>query len=243
MKALEQSPSYQTRLAEEKALELAILDTINRSNETEVEKWMESELRIEKKWREQQLKQQEHDRKREAERKRIQDEFEAKQKRITEAIEAKKRRVEEERQLHVDLQQRIQEFIDCDGHVPIELLTNAETNPSKEICPFFAKAATCRFGNKCARNHVRPGISRILLISAFFNSIHLELSKATEYGSDSTLECDENELFQEFKEFFRDVLLEFQKFGCIDNFVVCQNYEPHLRGNVYIEYSTERYEK
>lgn len=236
----QQSPSYQAESVDEDALERSILDAVAHFNEIENAKWVESELRIEEKWHAQQLKQEEHDRKRDAERKRIQDEFMAKQKRVTEAIEAKKRRVEEEQRLHTDLQQRIQQFINCDGPIPAELLTKAETNPSKEICPFFARAATCRFGNRCARNHIRPAISRILLITSFFASINLGLNQTTEYGNDSTLECDENELLAEFREFFRDVLLEFQRFGCIEYFVVCQNYAPHHRGNVYIEYATER---
>lgn len=240
MKKRQQSPSYQLQLAEENAAELLLLDAIRQSNEIENIKWEEAELRIEEKWRKQQLKQKEFDRICEAERKHIQDEFEAEQKRVNDAIEAKKRHAEEEQRLRADLHQRIQEFINCDGSVPFELLTNAETNPTKEICPYFAKAATCRFGHKCVRNHIRPGISNVLLIPSFFNSIHLELSKTTEYGSNLTLECDDTDLVDEFREFFRDVLLEFQKFGCIEYFVVCQNYAPHLRGNVYVEYSTER---
>lgn len=242
MKRLQQSPSYQAKLSEERALELIELEEIQRINEIENEKWIQCEIRVNKEWQEKKLKLEEQARKREIERQRIQNEFEQKQKRIADAIEEKKRRAAEEKRLHADLQQKIQEYINCDGDVPIELLQNAETNPGKEICTFFMKTATCRFGNKCVRNHIRPRISKVLMIPAFFTNIYLGQNKTTEYGSDATLEMDEKELYDDFKEFFSDVLIEFQKIGRISHFVVCHNYEPYLRGNVYIEYSNERYD-
>nr|CAD7423478.1 unnamed protein product [Timema monikensis] len=40
------------------------------------------------------------------------------------------------------------------------------------------------------------------------------------------------------REFFDDVLLEFERFGRVVQFKVCRNFEPHLRGNVYVEYAS-----
>lgn len=240
MKEKQKSPSYQANLAEERALELIELDKIERLNKIQHELWLESELRVEREWAIKKSRLEEQAKKKEKERKRIQEEFEAEQKRIAKAEEEKKRLIDEEKRRQIDFERRIHEFIEGIGEIPSELLIEAESNPCKEICHFFMKKAACRFGNKCLRNHKRPRISKILLMSTFFNSIHLEQSKATEYGNDLTLEYDENELNTNFREFFADVVPEFERYGSVKHFVVCANYEAHLRGNVLVEYSSER---
>ena len=50
------------------------------------------------------------------------------------------------------------------------------------------------------------------------------------------LEFEEREVYQHFKDFYHDVLPEFQSVGKVVQFKVCCNYEPHLRGNVYVQY-------
>lgn len=195
---------------------------------------------MEREWKKLQLKLEEQARKKEAERQRIREEFEAEQKRIEQAANERKRFIEEEKQKQIDLEERIQKYVDGLGEIPPELFQIAETNPGKEVCPFFQKSSTCRFGNKCIRNHQRPKIGKMLFLPAFFTNIHLEQSKATEYGSDLTLEFDENELYKDFKEFFTDVVPEFEQLGCMRHFAVCSNYEPHLRGHVFVEYTSER---
>ena len=42
-----------------------------------------------------------------------------------------------------------------------------------------------------------------------------------------------------FREFYYDVLPEFQKFGKVVQFKTCFNKSSHLRGNVYVEYMKE----
>lgn len=124
--------------------------------------------------------------------------------------------------------------------MPDELNGTADTNPGKPLCPFFVKTSTCRFGDKCSRNHSRPMASCILLIPHFFSHIRLDQSKPTEYGNDLMLEFDDDELYRAFLEFFNDVLPEFEKFGPIVQFRVCYNQEVHLRGHVFIEYKDQR---
>lgn len=53
---------------------------------------------------------------------------------------------------------------------------------------------------------------------------------------DISLEYDDEELYQSFKEFYNDVVPEFKKLGTIVQFKVCCNCEPHLRGNVYVQF-------
>lgn len=41
--------------------------------------------------------------------------------------------------------------------------------------------------------------------------------------------------------FYEDVLPEWESIGKISQFKVCCNFEPHLRGNVYIEYESAQH--
>ena len=54
---------------------------------------------------------------------------------------------------------------------------------------------------------------------------------------DLTLEFEDSELYQHFETFFYDILPEFKAVGRVIQLKVCCNYEPHLRGNVYVQYS------
>lgn len=137
--------------------------------------------------------------------------------------------------------QKIDEYINGRGSLPIELTGTNDTNPGRPVCPFFAKTATCRFGDNCSRNHGRPQVSSILLVSHFFTHIRLDHCKPTEYGSDLLLEFEDDELYRTFVEFFNDVVPEFEKFGTIEQFRVCYNQELHLRGHVFIEFKRQRY--
>ncbi|KAK2142447.1 hypothetical protein LSH36_952g00026 [Paralvinella palmiformis] len=53
---------------------------------------------------------------------------------------------------------------------------------------------------------------------------------------DLGLEFDDREIYQHFVEFYNDVLPEFKAIGHVIQFKVCCNYEPHLRGNVYVQF-------
>lgn len=216
------------------------LQLIERQCEEENEKWMRSELLIEKKWREQQRKLEEKMKRDENERNRVAAERAAELKRKMDLAEERARTLSEKMECEADLLRRIDAYVNGVLPMPVELNEIAETNPGKQLCQFFVKTATCRFGNKCAWNHCRPKISRTLFIRSFFTNIRLDQGKPNEYGTDLSLEFDEAQLFRDYCDFFDDVVPEFQKFGPIEQFVTCQNYEPHLRGNVYIEYTSPR---
>lgn len=44
-----------------------------------------------------------------------------------------------------------------------------------------------------------------------------------------------------YREFYNDILPEFESCGPIRQLKVCCNHETHLRGNVYLEYFSERH--
>lgn len=63
---------------------------------------------------------------------------------------------------------------------------------------------------------------------------------SAEYDTDVALEFESSEKRHHFREFFDDVVKELETFGKIKTFKCCCNIEVHLRGNLYVEYNTER---
>ncbi|KAH6938445.1 hypothetical protein HPB50_009217 [Hyalomma asiaticum] len=94
-----------------------------------------------------------------------------------------------------------------------------------------------RFGDwqyRCSRAHPRPDVSRTLLLRGLYSHLSLE-----QHHGDDSLETDERELQAHFEAFFWDVLEELRRAGTVCQVRVCRNLEPHLRGNVYVQYSSE----
>lgn len=205
-----------------------------RHRQEQEELWLRRELLARKQFREQQKKQEASEAAREAERQRIQKEFEELQ-RIEEQRREERRKREEEAQLAYEMMmEKIYEYMEG-GSLPDELKSNIESNPNKEICPLFSKTNACRFGMFCTRNHIRPKLSRLLFIPNFFSHIKLEYP-----GTDIDLECSDEDLINDYKTFFDDVIEEFKVFGEIVNFRACMNTRAHLRGNVFVEYASDR---
>lgn len=109
-----------------------------------------------------------------------------------------------------------------------------KTYKTTEPCPFYLKTGACRFGDWCSRAHPRPDVSRTLLLRGLYSHLSLE-----QHHGDDSLETDERELQAHFEAFFWDVLEELRRAGTVCQVRVCRNLEPHLRGNVYVQYSSE----
>lgn len=66
-----------------------------------------------------------------------------------------------------------------------------------------------------------------------------------DHTTDFSLEYSEKEIMDHLKDFYDDVLTEFQKFGKVVNMKVffciqiCRNSIPHLKGGVHVEYDNE----
>lgn len=116
----------------------------------------------------------------------------------------------------------------------------ASNEPIGEICPFFSKTGMCRFGNVCSRHHEHPSISNTIVIPNFYNHFGLGKALRDEFNSDTSLEYEDKEIYQHFCEFQKDVLAELQMFGKMVQLKVCSNYQAHLRGNVYVQYTTQK---
>uniref|UniRef100_A0A8C2WFF7 Zinc finger CCCH-type, RNA binding motif and serine/arginine rich 2 n=1 Tax=Cyclopterus lumpus TaxID=8103 RepID=A0A8C2WFF7_CYCLU len=122
---------------------------------------------------------------------------------------------------------------------PVKNCENFGTERDVANCPFFLKTGACRFGDRCSRKHVYPTASPTLMIRAMFTTFGMEQSRRDDYDIDACLEHSEEELQDSFLEFYDDVLPELKSVGKVVQFKVSCNYEPHLRGNVYIQFDTE----
>ncbi|KAK9694677.1 RNA recognition motif [Popillia japonica] len=218
----ENSPSYRLWVENQRLLEDQQRIEEDRAVKEAHRRWIEVEQRAQEEWqilqdkltlvREESARQQTL----------IKAEWEKEQRKLKELEEKKLKEEEEKLKQQLLLQEQLENFIEKGGHIPKELQKILETNPNKPVCPFYKKVGACRFGDACSRNHQRP-----------------YQSMENEYGSNS-LEFESHERYSHFKEFFYDVLPELEKFGDIKQFEVCCNEEPHLRGNVYVEYSSSR---
>ncbi|XP_030327894.1 U2 small nuclear ribonucleoprotein auxiliary factor 35 kDa subunit-related protein 2 isoform X2 [Strigops habroptila] len=96
----------------------------------------------------------------------------------------------------------------------------------------------CRL--RCSRKHNYPTSSKTLLVRGMFITFGMEQCRRDDYDTDASLEYSDEETYQQFLEFYEDVLPEFQNVGKVVQFKVSCNYEPHLRGNVYVQYQSEK---
>ncbi|KAG0632412.1 hypothetical protein M758_1G326400 [Ceratodon purpureus] len=108
--------------------------------------------------------------------------------------------------------------------------TNFGTEQDKTNCPFYIKQGVCRFGVRCSRLHPVFNDACTLLMRSMYTGAGLALEPV------ESLEFTDEEVVQEYEEFYDDVHSEFLQFGEIVNFKVCRNSSPHLRGNVYVHY-------
>ncbi|CAN9507180.1 unnamed protein product [Ophioblennius macclurei] len=108
-------------------------------------------------------------------------------------------------------------------------------------CPFFLKTGACRFGDRCSRKHTYPTSSPTLMVRGMFTTFGMEQSRRDDYDIDACLEHSEEELHESFVDFYHDVLPEFKSIGKVVQFKISCNYEPHLRGNVYIQFDKEEH--
>ncbi|XP_026076973.1 U2 small nuclear ribonucleoprotein auxiliary factor 35 kDa subunit-related protein 2 [Carassius auratus] len=113
------------------------------------------------------------------------------------------------------------------------------TEKDKANCPFFLKTGACRFGDRCSRKHEHPASSTTLMVRGMFVTFGMEQSRRDDYDTDASLEYSEEEMHQQFLDFYEDALPEFKNAGRVLQFKVSCNFEPHLRGNVYVQYDTE----
>ncbi|XP_075213508.1 uncharacterized protein LOC142319758 [Lycorma delicatula] len=237
----EKSPTHIAWLKEQEALEVFAQQEEQRLAEERQRLWEAEEAAAQRRWREQQLRLVKAHAEKAKQELLIREEWEREQKKIKEELEKKEKEKEEKRKRQEELLAQIDAFISGKADLPASTIINTETQPGHPECPFFSKTGACRFRDNCSRNHIRPGISRVLLFSNFYEHFGIQSSLQHEYDTDVGLEYDDSETYYDFLEFYNDILPEFESCGPIRQLKVCCNHEPHLRGNVYVEFFSERH--
>nr|XP_020466345.1 U2 small nuclear ribonucleoprotein auxiliary factor 35 kDa subunit-related protein 2 isoform X2 [Monopterus albus] len=209
------------------------------------EEWLERERLAQEEFRLRSEREEATRKRKEEEQQMIQEEWEAQQRREE---EEKAQKQQEKRDREEAVQKMLDEAenqLDNGGpwmnpEAPVtENSENFGTERDVANCPFFLKTGACRFGDRCSRKHVYPTASLTLMVRGMFTTFGLEESRRDDYDMDACLEHSEEELQESFLEFYHDVLPEFRSVGKVVQFKVSCNYEPHLRGNVYIQFETE----
>ncbi|XP_048397176.1 U2 small nuclear ribonucleoprotein auxiliary factor 35 kDa subunit-related protein 2 [Stegostoma tigrinum] len=238
--------------AKKRQAELAIEEDIEAENleEEEIEleaerqrlhvEWLEKEQQAQEEFRLKKEKEEAARKKQEEEERRIREEWEQQQMKEKEQVEHKQQeRREREEAVQKMLDQAENQLENGSTWHNPEAPEDYGTEKDKSYCPFFLKTGSCRFGDRCSRKHVYPASSQTLLIRAMFITFGMEESRRDDYDTDSGLEHSEEDIYQQFVEFYEDVLPEFKSVGKVIQFKVSCNYEPHLRGNVYVQYQKE----
>ncbi|CAF0759050.1 unnamed protein product [Rotaria sordida] len=109
----------------------------------------------------------------------------------------------------------------------------------RPVCSFYLKTGVCRYNERCRRTHNKPDITNTLLAVNMYSNFEMQYGLDDEYDCDIGLEFEESERYENFKDFYYDVLPEFERFGRVIMFKVCSNSEIQLRGNVYVQYETD----
>ena len=205
--------------------------------------WLEREKQAQLEWKARKLKEEQQRQACEQQEKQIQEEWNAMKK----AEEDEKRKQEEEDRQRKQKQEallrdalsELEQSATQNPPVPSAEERTVDSRPSLPLCPFFEKTGCCRFGPRCSRNHRHVLLGRCLLLEHFYQPLGVRYTLDDEQNLDVNLEFDDTERARHFANFYDDVLPELRSCGEVVQFKVCQNYEPHLRGNVYVQYGTE----
>ncbi|XP_015256831.1 PREDICTED: U2 small nuclear ribonucleoprotein auxiliary factor 35 kDa subunit-related protein 2 [Cyprinodon variegatus] len=217
-------------------------EAVDEESQRQHEEWLERERLAQEEFRQRREREEAAKKKKEEEEQMIKEEWEAQQRREE---EEKEQRLQEKRDREEAVQKRLDEAenqLDNGGpwmnpEAPVAPSSGTERNIAN--CPFFIKTGACRFGDRCSRKHDYPTSSPTLLIRGMFKTFGMDESRRDDYDMDACLEHSEEELLELFTEFYHDVLPEFKNIGKVVQFKVCCNHEPHLRGNVYVQFDTE----
>ncbi|XP_058819007.1 U2 small nuclear ribonucleoprotein auxiliary factor 35 kDa subunit-related protein 2 isoform X2 [Topomyia yanbarensis] len=233
-------PNYVAYLRETEQLEQQAQQRLEERSRYENALWMDRERECQLAFEKRRRLIEDEQREENAKREKIRQEFEEQEKKIMAAKLERERLLKEFRKKLQERERMWAEFLaGIDDHVATLCEMN-QTRPGGNPCVFFGKVGACRYGIRCSSNHQTPGLSELIMMANFFAHPALDDQQHKEYGNDASLEFDEKELNRFYNEFFFDIIDEFESFGPIRGIFVCRNYEPHLRGNVFIEYGDMR---
>uniref|UniRef100_A0A9L0SNT8 Zinc finger CCCH-type, RNA binding motif and serine/arginine rich 2 n=1 Tax=Equus caballus TaxID=9796 RepID=A0A9L0SNT8_HORSE len=221
-------------LAQEEEAEDAFREQLEEEKQSEMERqklheeWLLREQKAQEEFRMKKEKEEAARKRQEEQERKLKEEWEEQQ---------RKEREEEEQKLQEKRERELENSTTWQNPEPPTDLRIMEKDRAN--CPFYSKTGACRFGDRCSRKHNFPASSPTLLIRSMFTTFGMEQCRRDDYDPDASLEYSEEETYQQFLDFYDDVLPEFKNVGKVIQFKVSCNLEPHLRGNVYVQYQSE----
>lgn len=89
----------------------------------------------------------------------------------------------------------------------------------RSTCPSYFQRKRLLI-NRCSRKHDHPSSSSTLMIRGMFVTFAMEQIRRDDYDTDASLEFSEEEMRQQFRDFYDDVLPEFRNAGKVVQFKV-----------------------
>lgn len=96
------------------------------------------------------------------------------------------------------------------------------------FCIPVSPCVFCVIINRCSRKHHHPVSATTLMIRNMFVTFGMEQLRRDDYDTDASLEYSEEEIQQQFLEFYHDVLAEFRNAGKVVQFKVSKRTERFL---------------
>ncbi|XP_021482369.1 U2 small nuclear ribonucleoprotein auxiliary factor 35 kDa subunit-related protein 1-like [Meriones unguiculatus] len=211
-------------------------ETLEKERQKLHEEWLLREEKAQEEFRVKKQREEAARRQQEEQERQIKDEWEEQQKKQR---EEEAQRLQEKREREEAVQKMLDQAENDGTWQNPEPPRDLRPERYRASCPFYRKTGACRFGSRCSRKHDFPASSPTLLVKSMFTTFGMEQCRRDDYDSDANLEYSEEETYQQFLDFYHDVLPEFKSVGKVVQFKVSCNLEPHLRGNVYIQYQSE----
>ncbi|XP_051967498.1 U2 small nuclear ribonucleoprotein auxiliary factor 35 kDa subunit-related protein 2 [Xyrauchen texanus] len=216
-------------------------DNAEEESERLHQEWMERERIAQEEFRLKSEREEAVQKRKEEEEMRIREEWEEQQKKEKEEREQKEQKKREREEAVQKILDQAESQLENSGPWKNpDAPKDHGTEKDKANCPFFLKTGACRFGDRCSRKHDHPTCSTTMMVRGMFVTFGMSQSRRDDYDTDASLEYSEEEVHQQFLDFYEDVLPEFKNAGRVVQFKVSCNFEPHLRGNVYVQYDTEK---
>ncbi|GBM37826.1 Splicing factor U2af subunit [Araneus ventricosus] len=114
------------------------------------------------------------------------------------------------------------------------------TEKDKVNCSFYFKIGACRHGARCSRIHNKPAFSQTVLLQNLYHNPQISAQPLDGSHREFLNNISEQEVLEHFDNFYEDVFVELEeKYGDIEEMIVCDNLGDHLVGNVYVKFYRE----
>uniref|UniRef100_A0A8C6W441 C3H1-type domain-containing protein n=1 Tax=Nannospalax galili TaxID=1026970 RepID=A0A8C6W441_NANGA len=186
------------------------------------EEWLLREQKAQEEFRAKKKKEEAARKRREEEERKLKEEWEEQQRKEREEEEQKLQEKREREEAVQKMLDRAENELENGGpwQNPEPPMDVRVLEKDRANCPFYSKTGACRFGDRCSRKHNFPMSSPTLLLKSMFTTFGMEQCRRDDYDPDASLEYSEEETYQQFLDFYHDVLPEFKNVGRVIQFKV-----------------------